>query len=123
MPIRSSLVVFMLQLNNMLEINIHSPSQIKHTNNSISHLDSKSFRFSASTNVSIHSPIAVFLCSLGDFSNYEKELLWDELQFILRTYSIPPTMCLGVGMYFILTYSKSFCHFLSLLRKAAEPIT
>ena len=103
MPMRTSFIVLMLHFNNMLEINSHSPSQIEDTNNSISHLNPKSFRFSTSAEESIHAPIAVVLRGLGDFSDYEEEFLRNELVPLLRSRrAVPPAVGNSILVDYIL---------------------
>ena len=122
MPMRTSFVVLVLHIYNMLEINSHSPSQIKDTNNSVSHLDPKSFRFSSSTKESIHAPIAVVLRGLGDFSDYEEEFLRNELVPLLRSRSaVPPAVGNSILVDFILPNTQCLCH--SFLLKKAENLS
>ena len=104
MPMWASFVVFVLHFNNMLEINSHSPSQIEDTNSSISHLNPKSFRFSTSTEESIHAAITVVLRGLGDFRHYEEEFLRNEFVPLLRSRSaIPPAVGNSILVDFILS--------------------
>ena len=122
MPMWTSFIVLMFHFNNMLEVNSHSPSQIEDTNSSVSHLNPKSFRFSSSAEESIHAPIAIVLCGLSDFSNYEEEFLRNEFMSLLRSRSaVPPAVSNGVLVDFILPNTQCLCH--SFLLKKAENLS
>ena len=89
----------MLQFNNVLKIHLMGPSQIQHTNNSISHLNPKTFRLSTSTNVCIHPLNTIILHRLGEFSNDEQEFLRNEFVLLFRSSGIvPPAVLLSVFM-------------------------